>query len=74
MCYRWALAKIGSPKREQMSPLEEEVDNTRDYNTWYAQKRVVDTRERVRRCKVCEIETNASPSRKGLVLPTRNKS
>jgi hypothetical protein len=28
-------------------PLEEEVTNVKDYDSWYAKKRIVDTRERV---------------------------
>jgi hypothetical protein len=68
----WGLAKMGSLEREQMFPLEEEVNNTQDYNSWYAQKKVVDTRERVHRCKA--HKTNVGPYGKGLVLLASNKS
>ncbi len=37
ICGAWQ--KMGSLEREQMFPLEEEVNNTQDYNSWYAQKK-----------------------------------
>lgn len=55
-----------------MFPLEEEVNNTQDYNSWYAQKKVIDTRERVHRCKA--HKANVGPYGKGLVLLASNKS
>jgi hypothetical protein len=74
MCYRWGLAKMESLEREHMFPLEQKVNNTLNYNIWYAQKRVVNRREKVHQCKVRKAKTNVGPSGKGLVLLARNKS
>jgi hypothetical protein len=37
------------------SPLEEKVTNVKDYDSWYAKKRMVDMNEKVHQCRVHKV-------------------
>lgn len=49
-CQKWRT--YNTKKR---SLLEEEVTNAKDYDSWYAKKRIVDMRERMHRCRVRKV-------------------
>ncbi len=56
LCYRWELPKMENIQHEKTrSPLEEKVTNVKDYDSWYAKKRMVDMNEKVHQCRVHKV-------------------